>query len=279
MDEEVKAMGDKAQELYDAAMTTVTTYGLDVVAAIVTLIIGFWIARRVQNFVAALPKRSEKFDQTVANFLASIARYAVIAVTLLAVLERFGVQTTSLVALLGAAGLAIGLALQGTLSNIAAGVMLLIFRPFKVGQFVDIAGHTGVVKEISLFTTDLDTGDNVRIIIPNGSVWGSSIQNFNYHNTRRIQLVYGIDYGDDIDKAIEIISRVVSADERSLKDPDKVVAVTNLGDSSVDIMVRVWCQSGDFWALQWDLLKAVKEAFDKEGINIPYPTTTVLKAD
>jgi len=210
-------------------------------------------------------------DETVSGFLASLAKYAIMIVTIIAVLGQFGVEATSLVAIVGAAGLAIGLALQGTLSNVAAGVMLLIFRPFKVGQFVDIGGHAGTVKGITLFVTELDTGDNVRIIIPNSAVWGSSIKNFSFNETRRVDLVFGIGYGDDIDKAMQVIKATIEGDDRSMNSPEPVIAVTSLGDSSVDILVRVWCKAGDYWGLNWSLLKNTKEAFDKEGISIPYP--------
>ncbi len=249
--------------------------GISVLGALLIMFVGLRFAGYTARKLEAVLCKRESMDVTVAKFLASLAKYAIIIITVVLILGQFGIETTSLAAVIGAAGLAIGLALQGTLSNVAAGVMLLIFRPFKVGQFVDVAGQKGVVKGISLFVTEMDTGDNVRIIIPNGSVWGSSIQNYNYHDIRRLDQVYGIGYGDDIDKAIDIIKGVIAADERGLKDPEGLVAVVGLGDSSVDIVVRVWCKSGDYWPLNFHLLKAVKEAFDKEDINIPYPCRTV----
>ncbi len=259
----------------DKLVAYATDFGITILAAIAVLVIGLWLAGAVERRLNKLFAKSDKIDSTVSSFLASLAKYIVIIFTGIALLDQFGVETTSLVAVLGAAGLAIGLALQGTLSNLAAGVMLLIFRPFKVGQFVEIAGHAGTVKGISLFMTKLDTGDNVRITIPNNSVWGSSIRNFNHHDTRRLQIVYGISYGDNIDKAMDIIKACLAADDRCMNDPEPVVAVTSLGDSSVDIMVRVWCASGDYWALNWHLLKTVKESFDAEGISIPFPCRTV----
>lgn len=249
--------------------------GINVLAGLAILIIGLWVAGFVRARVAGMLGRSKKIDDTVAEFMASLAKYAVIVVTIIALLDQFGVETTSLVAVVGAAGLAIGLALQGTLSNVAAGVMLLIFRPFKIGQFVEVAGHAGVIKGITLFVTEMDTGDNVRIIIPNGSVWGSSIVNYNYHDVRRLDLVFGIGYGADINKGMDVIRAQLAADERCHKDPEAVVAVSNLGDSSVDIMVRVWCAGSDYWGLKWDLLKAVKEALDKDGVDIPFPSRTL----
>lgn len=247
-----------------------------VLGAVFILIIGFKVAGFAEKRFLALLQKSKKMDQTVAKFLASLVKYTVVIITIIAVLGQFGIETTSLVAVVGAAGLAIGLALQGTLSNVAAGVMLLIFRPFKVGHFVDVAGHAGVVKAVTLFVTEMDTGDNIRIVIPNGAVWGGSIKNFNHHPIRRLDQVYGISYDDDINKAMDIIKGVLASDERCKTDPEALVAVTSLGDSSVDIMVRVWCDSGDYWPLNWHLLKTIKEAFDKEDITIPYPCRSVF---
>ncbi len=260
---------------WDELMTQGIDLGLLILGAIVVLVIGVWLAGVVERRLSALFAKSSKIDDTVSAFLASLGKYIVLIFTGIALLDQFGVETTSLVALLGAAGLAIGLALQGTLSNLAAGVMLLIFRPFKIGDFITVGGESGSVNAISLFTTQLDTPDNVRITIPNGNVWGSAITNFSFHDTRRVQVVIGIGYDDDIDKAMETIKGIVEADERCHKDPAPVIAVSALGDSAVDVMLRVWCQSGDYWQLNWDLLKGIKEAFDDKGINIPYPIRTV----
>ena len=253
----------------------ITTYGLDVVGAILILIIGLWLSKKVQNGLRKVLGRSGKVDATLVGFFSSIARYLVLIVTGMAVLDRFGVETTSLVAVLGAAGLAIGLALQGTLSNVAAGVMLLIFRPFKVGDFVEAAGHAATVKELNLFFTEMATGDNVKIIVPNAQIWGSSLKNFSANATRRVDFVFGIAYDADIDKAMELIRGIVAADDRVHKDPEPFLVVSNLGDSSVDITVRVWSDAGDYWPVKFDTTKAVKEKFDAEGIGIPFPTSTV----
>jgi small conductance mechanosensitive channel len=261
----------QAQDMWDLVSEMAVTYGMSVLGAIVILILGLWFAGFTKRSIKKVLNKSSKMDQTVSIFISSLARYAVIAVTILAVLDRFGFETTSLVALIGAMGLAVGLALQGTLSNVAAGVMLLIFRPFKVGEFVDVAGSAGTVKAITLFTTEMDTGDNVRIIIPNASIWGSNISNFSFHDKRRIQLMMSISYDDDMEKARRVIEDVIKADTRSHKDPEPMTAVTVLGASSVDIMLRVWCDAGDFWPLQWDLTQALKRRFDEEGISIPYP--------
>ncbi|GHF15098.1 mechanosensitive ion channel protein [Kordiimonas sediminis] len=264
-------MQQNMQEMLDLVMATVTNYGMSVVGAIIILIIGFWIAGKVKNWIMAASVKSEKMDTTVGTFLASAAKYAIVGFTLVAVLEKFGVQTTSFVAVLGAMGLAVGLALQGTLGHLASGVMLLVFRPFKVGQFIDAAGHSGTIKAINLFTTEMDTADNIRIIIPNSSVWGASIKNFNYHDTRRVDMVFGIGYGDDINKAMAVIGDVLKADARTFDDPAPVIVVGNLGDSSVDITVRVWCATSDYWGVKFDTTKTVKEEFDKNGIEIPFP--------
>ncbi len=263
------------EEIYQIIVEQGTSYGMNVLGALIILIIGFWIAGRVRNVIRKTFAKYEKLDVTLGSFFASLARYTIIAITIIAVLNKFGVETTSLLALLGAAGLAIGLALQGTLSNLAAGVMLMVFRPFKVGDFVEVAGQAGTVKEINLFVTEMATGDNVQKLLPNSSIWGSTITNFSANDTRRVDFVFGIGYGSSIDVAMETILKLIQADDRVHKDPEPFMAVSNLGDSSVDITVRVWCDKGDYWPIKFALTKAVKEAFDKEGVDIPYPTQTL----
>ncbi len=259
----------------DQVVFLITTYGLDVVGAIAILIVGWlaagWAARLVDRTLG----RSAKFDQTLRGFFSSFVRYFILTFTVLAVLSQFGVQTASLIAVFGAAGLAIGLALQGTLSNVAAGVMLLVFRPFKVGDFVEAGGQMGSVKEINLFVTEFATPDNVQILVPNGQIWGSAVKNYSYNPTRRIDLVVGIAYEDSIERALTVATEVANADTRVHKDPEAFVAVTELGDSAVSVLVRVWCDAGDFWGLKCDLTRALKERFDKESISIPYPQRTV----
>lgn len=265
------------QVFADQSMEIITTYGWSLLGAILILIFGFWLSKKAQNLLMKALRKAKKIDETIVRFVGSLARYLVIIFTVLAVLDQFGVETTSIIALLGAAGLAVGLALQGTLSNIAAGVMLLLFRPFKVGQYVEVGGISGTVDNISLFTTHMNTPDNVHIVVPNAEIWGTSIKNYSHNETRRIQIDIGIGYGDDIDKALKVAQSVCRADKRVHKDPAPLVAVSNLGDSSVDLLVRVWCLRSDFWALKWDLIKALKEAFDAEGIEIPYPQRVVHK--
>lgn len=247
-----------------------------VTAAVAILVIGFWIAGRGAASVRKLVAKYDGIDPLLGNFFASILRYVIIIITLLAVLGKFGVETTSFIAVFGAAGLAIGLALQGTLSNLAAGVMMMVFRPFKIGDFVEVAGMTGSVTRVTMFITELTTSDNVQRLIPNGDVWGATISNFAAHDTRRFDLVFGIGYGADINKGMEVIKTCLTDDDRVLKDRDFMVAVTNLGDSSVDITARAWCARSDRYTLQCDLRKTIKEALDTAGVDIPFPTTTVI---
>lgn len=247
-----------------------------VAGAAAILVIGFWFAGRGAAWVRKAAAKYDSIDPLLGNFFASILRYIIIIVTVLAVLGKFGVETTSFLAIFGAAGLAIGLALQGTLSNLAAGVMMMVFRPFKIGDFVEVAGMTGSVKRVTMFITELTTPDNVQRLIPNGDVWGSAISNFAAHDTRRFDLVFGIGYGANINHGMEVISACLAADDRVLKDPESMVAVTNLGGSSVDITARAWCARSDFFTLQCDLRKVVKEALDAANVDIPFPTTTVI---
>jgi small conductance mechanosensitive channel len=268
-------MQDRIKESYDAIIETVATYGLDVLGAIAILIIGLMVAGWAQRATRRALSRVNRLDETLRVFFSSIVKYIIVIFVILAVLNQFGVQTASLIALLGAAGLAIGLAMQGTLSNVAAGVMLLIFRPFKVGDYIDAGGQAGSVRELGLFLTQLDTPDNVRISVPNGSVWGAAIKNFSFNPTRRVDLVIGIAYGDDIGKAMASIKAVIDGDDRALKDPAPLLAVTELADSSVNLVVRVWCKNGDYWPVRFDLTRLIKERLDADGITIPFPQRDV----
>ena len=238
-------------------------------------IVAQWISRALRRRVMA----NERIDNTIGTFLASIVKWAILLMVLVAVLGIFGIQATSLVAMLGAATLALGLALQGTLSDIAAGFMIILFRPYKLTEYVDIAGTTGTVVEINLFFTELVTPDNVQIIVPNGQAWGKIITNYSHNSKRRCDLKFGIDYGDDADKAMQIILDVAKADGRVLDDPAPWVRVTGLGSSSVDLTARLWCQADDFWELKFQMTKAVKEAFDAQGITIPYPHEVQIQKD
>lgn len=249
-------------------------------AAILILIVGWIVAGRVGALVRRIGDRNPKLDKTLFVFLASLARNAVIAITIVVVLDQFGVETTSLIAVLGAASLAIGLALQGTLSNLAAGVMLLAFRPFQVGDYVEAAGQSGTVEEIGLFSTRLVSVDNVVTIIPNGDVWAGAITNYSAKDERRVDLVFGVSYQTDLKAAETALREVIAADPRIRPTPaEPFVAVTNLGDFSVDFTIRVWCAASDYWDLRFDLLRKVKETFDAKGVEIPFPTTTVMRPE
>ena len=268
-------MNSDFEQIFEQAVELITIYGLKVIGAITILIVGWWIAGRVRSLVKRALDRVERADEMLTSFFSSTARYAVLVFTILAVLEQFGVETTSFIAVLGAAGLAIGLALQGTLSNVAAGVMIMIFRPFKVGDYIEGSGHAGTVKSVTLFVTHIATSDNVEIILPNNQLWNTPVKNYSHNDTRRLDMVFGIGYGDDIDQAMNVISDIISADDRAMDDPEALIAVGELAASSVNITVRIWCQAGDRSALMYDLLKTVKQRFDAEGISIPYPQRDV----
>ncbi len=258
------------------AFEPLVALGLNILKALVFLILGWIVAGWLSRFVRRRVEASETIDSTLGVFFSSIVRYLILAAVVIATLQTFGFQVTSLVAMLGAATLAVGLALQGTLSHLAAGVMLVFFRPYKIGDFVEVGGNTGSVTDLNLFTTELTTADGVKIYLPNGEAWGKPISNFSTNPKRRCDITFGIDYADDIDKAIAIILDVVKADGRFLDEPAAPwVRVVNLGESSVDIQLRAWCASGDLWEAKFATMKAVKEAFDTGGISIPYPHTTL----
>ena len=250
------------------------TYGLKVIGAIIILIIGRIIAGIGRSTVRKMLQKANT-DPAVISFTASLTYILILTVAVLAALSKFGIQTASFIAILGAAGFAVGFALQGSLANFAAGVLILIFRPFKVGDFIDAAGVMGTVKEIHLFTTQLATPDNVRILVPNGKLYGDIIKNYSANETRRIDLVFGIGYSSSIQKAYEVISEILKEDKRILADPATQIAVAELADSSVNFVVRPWVESKDYWDVRFDLTRKIKEEFDKQGIEIPFPQRTV----
>ncbi len=262
---------EKILELLDESKTMILAYGLDLVGAIILLIIGWLIAGWAERVTARMVGRSQVFDDTLKPLFSRIVRYTILIFVIIAVLAQFGVQTASIIAVLGAAGLAVGLALQGTLSNIAAGVVLLVLRPIKVSDAVDVGGTDGTVMEIGLFTTQLKTFDGVFISMPNSQVWGSTIKNFSHFPTRRVDLTIGIGYGDDIDKAFDVMKDIIAGDDRVLSDPEPVVMVKSLGDSSVNLGMRFWGKREDYWDLIWKTTKQVKLRFDQEDISIPFP--------
>jgi small conductance mechanosensitive channel len=262
------------QELLNNAWDLIKVYGWSAIWGVVILVVGLIVAKMIRGAVRKALGRGG-VDETLVPFLSKLVYYLVLAVVVIAVLQRFGVPVTSLVAVLGAAGLAVGLAMQGTLSNFASGVMLLVFRPFGVGDFVEAAGVSGTVVEVGVFSTTLNTPDNVRITVPNSAVWGTTVKNYSANDTRRIDLVMGISYDDDIGKAVEVMQRIMDGDSRVLKDPAPVIAVHELADSSVNLVVRPWCNKEDYWALRWDLNRTFKEQLEGAGCSIPYPQQDV----
>jgi small conductance mechanosensitive channel len=261
-----------AVELVDLGLD----YGLSLVSAILILIIGFILAGWVSRTIRGRLQRIKRFDKTLIPILAQIARYAILVFTVVLVLAEFGIQTASIITVLGAAGLAIGLALQGTLQNVAAGLMLLFLRPFKVGDFIETAAGSGTVDEIGMFVTEMRTAQGLYLSVPNSVIWSDAITNFSKLPNRRIDLVVGISYDDDIDKARALILKLAKGDELVLDTPEPVVNVTNLGDSSVDLELRAWAKRQDYWKARWGLTRDVKYALDKAGISIPYPHLQVI---
>jgi small conductance mechanosensitive channel len=252
------------------AIELIMTYGPKLLLAIVVLLIGLWIVKFV---VKAFRKAMEKggMDVSLQSFLASLANILLKALLFISVASMVGIATTSFVAILGAAGLAIGLALQGSLANFAGGVLILLFKPFKVGDFINAQDHAGTVDSIKVFFTVLKTPDNKTIIIPNGALSNSSIVNFSTESRRRVDMTFGISYADDIQKAKAILNRLVAADTRILKEPEPAVVLSELADSSVNFAVRTWCEAADYWKIYFDMHEKVKLEFDKEGISIPFP--------
>ncbi len=249
-------------------------YGLRVLAALATLIIGKILAK----FACSLLKKAmvrAKVDETLINFAVSVSYVALMAFVVVSALGRLGIATASFVAILGAAGLAVGLALQGSLANFASGVLMVIFKPFKVGDFVDAGGTAGVVLEIGIFNTELKTPDNKKIIVPNANITSNNITNVTANPDRRVDLVVGVGYQDDIDKVRKVLEDILAADERVLKDPEPTIGVIELGESSVNFAVRPWVKGEDYWATLMDLNETIKKRFDAEGISIPYPQQDV----
>ena len=248
----------------------------NIIGAIVIILLGFTISGILKRRIQRLAEKHARLDDTLFNFLSNLAGYGVLAFTALFVLNTFGVQTTSIVAVIGAAGLAVGLALQGTLSNIAAGVMIILFRPLKIGDFVEIDGVMGTVKDIALNYTELADMGNVKVIVPNSEVWGNTIHNYSVYSTRRAEWTFGVGYGVNLGKAEEVIRETIMADDRSHTDPEPFIQVNNLGSSSVDFLVRVWCDASEYFQYQADMKRNVKEALDQADIDIPFPTRTLV---
>jgi small conductance mechanosensitive channel len=255
----------------DTTMDTITVYGLRIIGATFILIIGWIVANAIQNWVLRIGRRSPKIDVTIFTFLASVCRYVVLILTVVAMLSTFGVQTTSFVAVLGAAGLAIGLALQGTLSHVASGVMLIVFRPFRVGDAIEAAGVSGTVRSITLFVTEIDSVDNVRIVLPNGLVWSRDIKNFSTNGNRRIELKFQVSLGDDIEKALSLVKGVLDAENRVSRTPAPIIGIQSMAGDGVTVAAAFWVQREDVGTAPLDINREVKSAFDKAGISIALP--------
>ncbi len=262
------------EEIFAQVKDIVITYGPKVIGAIIVLILGGWVIRLLtKGFEKALTK--SKVEESLKPFLKSIANVLLKTLLVISVLSMLGIQMTSFIAILGAAGLAVGMALSGSLQNFAGGVMILLFKPFKVGDFIDAQGHKGIVNQIQIFNTILKTLDNKTIIIPNGGLSTSSMTNFSTEAQRRVDWTFGIAYGDSASKAEEVFKRLCDADERILKDPEVFIALAELGDSSVNFVVRAWVKAEDYWGVFFDMNKKVYETFKTEGLNIPFPQMDV----
>ncbi|QDI77034.1 MULTISPECIES: mechanosensitive ion channel family protein [Leisingera] len=250
-----------------------------VVAAVVILLAGFIVASWVKRRIVALGDTHASLDVTLFHFLGNLARYVILAFAVLFVLNTFGVKTTSIIAAIGAAGLAIGLAMQGALSNVAAGVMIILFRPFKLGDFIEVDGEMGTVKDINLNNTVIASLSNLKVIIPNSEVWGNTITNYSSFDTRRAEWTFGVGYGANLAVAERVIRETIMSDSRSHSDPEPFIQVNELNSSSVDFLVRVWVDAAEYFQYQADMKRKVKEALDAAGVDIPFPTRTIVQAE
>lgn len=264
-------MQERVNEYSESLLPLIVEYGLNIVGAVLILIAGYIVARWAAGKTLRWATSSEKVDNTLAPILFQVTRVFILIITLLAVLGQFGVETTSIVAVLGASALAVGLALQGTLSNIASGIMILSLRPFRVGDAVSIDGTMGVIDEVGLFTTEMHTFDNIGISMPNSKVWGAEIQNLNRFETRRVDFKIAVAYEEDIERALVLVREILSQDDRVLPQPEMLVEVLELGEDSVDIVARPWAKRTDYWPLKFAVNKKIKERFDEEKIGFAIP--------
>jgi small conductance mechanosensitive channel len=272
--EDGMAVVEQGSKIVDMLKEVLALYGMKVVAAIAVLIIGRLVAKLAQKIIEKVMAKGRQ-EQTLISFVSNLVYAALMAFVIIAALGKLGIQTASFVAILGAAGLAVGLALQGSLANFAAGVLMIIFKPFKVGDFIEGGGVAGVVEIIEIFTTQLKTPDNKQVIVPNAHMTGGNIVNYSSTGTRRVDLTAGIGYSDDIDKARGILQGIIDADERVLKDPASTIAVSELGDSSVNFVVRPWVNTADYWDVYFAMTEAIKKQFDENGVSIPFPQRDV----
>lgn len=262
------------QEFSDRAITFLADNGFRFLESVLILVIGLWLARKVSNLLEHRLFRT-RIDPTIGPFLKNLAYYVLLTAVVVATLGHLGLNVTSFLAVLGAAGLAIGLALKDSLSNFAAGMMLLFFRFFKVGDYVTVAGTSGTVNAVNIFNTELTTPDNQAVFVPNSSILGNVIVNVTRNPTRRLDLIFGVGYADDIEKAKALLTEIIASEPRVLQEPAPVIAVSNLGESSVDIVARPWVNGTDYWGVRFDLIERVKKAFDENNISIPFPQREV----
>jgi small conductance mechanosensitive channel len=265
---------ENTEQIISQIQELLAVYGLKIVAALAILFIGRIVAGWARRFIGRLMNKG-KTDPIIVGFVSSLAYIALMAFVVIAALGQLGIQTTSFIAILGAAGLAIGLALQGSLANFAAGFLLIVFRPFKVGDYIEGAGVAGSVESIQIFTTTLTTPDNKTVIVPNAKLYGDNITNYSAKETRRVDLLVGVSYDADLAKTKDILGDIAAKDERVLKDPAPVVAVSELADNSVNLVMRLWVKSSDYWGVHFDTTEAVKLRLDEAGIGIPYPQRDV----
>ena len=268
-------MEDEVFSIANQLIVLITDYALDIVGALLVLIAGWVVAGWIEKHTGKVLKRIDRVDATLRSFVTNLVRYAILVLVMIAVFAQFGIQPTSIIAVLGAAGLAVGLALQGTLANIAAGVLLLFLRPFRVGESIDAGSIAGTVREIGLFSTELQTWDGIYLMVPNSQLASAAIQNYSRLPTRRLNLVIGISYTDDIDKALKVLSELLQNDERILDDPAHQVMVKELAESSVNINLRCWTNRENYWSLRFDLTKQAKQRLDEYDISIPFPQRDV----
>ena len=258
------------QDVLNRIYEYIAMYGLRVMFAVIILVVGWWLARLISRMIGNLMGKAH-VESTLIKFVQNLCYIGLMTYVIIAAISKLGIDTTSLAVVIGAAGLAVGFALQGSLSNFAAGVMLIIFKPFKVGDYIEAGGKAGSVQEIQIFNTVLHSPDNVRIIVPNGQITGGSITNYSANATRRVDLIASISYESDMQKARQILQQIVSGDSRVLPSPAPTIAVCELAESSVDFVVRPWVNAGDYWSVKFDLTEKIKMEFDRNGISIPYP--------
>ena len=274
MEEEIAKLSDLTNQAIELVQTKGLEFGISLVSALLIFFVGKWIVNIITNTIRKLMNKNA-VDPTLTTFVTNLARMTLLVFVVIAAIDQLGIQSAQFIAVLGAAGLAVGLALQGSLSNFAAGVLIVLFRPYKVGDWVEAAGISGGVERVEILTTILKTGDNKRVIVPNSQIMDAIITNYSANDTRRVDMTVGVSYSDDLDKVRRTLEELVAADERIFKDPACTIAVAELADSSVNFVVRPWVKTGDYWAVNFDLTEAIKKRFDEVGISIPFPQQDV----